>query len=73
MIQFQGSSYIPIDQLFVVPGHKVDEFGGCEEDHWHAEGSVLTTDGMVVNDPNSSGCGFGTLSSTPVMEIPSPR
>lgn len=58
--------YIPIDQLFIVPGHEPY----CSEDHWHTEGIVVTVQGGTTGDPDPQNCGFGKVSEVPVMEIP---
>ncbi len=46
---------------------------GCEnQPHWHSKpepgGPVKATDGATVIDPGPE-CGFGTVATTPVMNV----
>jgi uncharacterized repeat protein (TIGR01451 family) len=53
---------ITVDQVHVGTGEE------CDEPHWHANGStVTTTDGTVIEDPDPDGCGFGKVSEVPVV------
>ena len=72
VIEYRGE-HIPVSQLRVGAKHPPHATGpGCPEDHWHADGSVTSVEGSTFNDPNPGGCGFGTLSQKPSMNIPAP-
>lgn len=62
VIGYNGT-YVPIDQLHRGQGEECDE-----AQHWHANtGAATAVNGEVFIDPG--GCGFGTTSDVPVMEI----
>lgn len=72
VIDYNGL-YIPVDQLHIGEIHPPHDYGeGCPAQHWHADGQVSATDGTVLADPNAGGCGFGTLSERPIVNITLP-
>lgn len=68
VIEYQGS-YIPRDQLRIGEVHEPDESGGCPDRHWHADVTVIATDGKEFTDPAPHACGFGELTKKPVVKI----
>ncbi|MDO8558661.1 MAG: hypothetical protein Q7S09_05810 [bacterium] len=48
---------------------------GCDESHWHANdiGAAKTIAGEAVPDTDVNGCGFGTMSSHPMIRVPDTR
>ena len=56
-----GENEFPIVQFFISGADT-----GCDVDHWHAHGKVVSTDEKTtLSDPNPSGCGFGLVSQIP--------
>ena len=67
VIEYQGT-YIPVSELRVGAPHPPHATGsGCTEDHWHADSGALALDSKRYPDPNSGGCGYGTLEERPVF------
>ncbi len=44
---------------------------GCIKDHWRAiGGTVITTRGLELDEPDPSGCGFGVLTEVTYLRVP---
>lgn len=68
VIRYQND-YIPVSQLRVGPAHPPHATGsGCPQEHWHADRAAVSVSGKSFNDPNSGGCGFGTLAENPATD-----
>ncbi len=67
VIEYQGT-YIPVSELRVGEPHPPHATGsGCTKQHWHADMPATALNGNSYPDPNSGGCGFGTLEERPVF------
>lgn len=57
-------------QCFPVSQFHVAEPDACGQQHWHWNGApVVSFEGVKKNDPNTSGCGFGTVNDLKAQPI----